>query len=407
MMKAGNRMVTTCRKPDGSLVVNDDSFVSAKDKNKLYGLPLVRGVVSFVESLLMSFKTLGASADALGLDEPEEEPSKFEKWLSEKLKIKLTDAVMVVSLLLGLALSALLFVFLPIWITAGINLLLGLLFSVSMPAWLSAILEGLVKMAIFVGYLAAVSFMPDIKRTFMYHGAEHKSIACFEAGEQLTPENARNYTRFHPRCGTSFMFFMILLGIFAGLIIKTLLPGLPTLVYTLVRLLILPLLMGLGYEFIRFAGKHPSALTRALSAPGLWMQRITTKEPTDDMLECAIISLKCALRDDYPEFAEFYEAKPWEEKGMQNAECGMQNEEEELAFPVECAEQSEENENAECRMQKAEGENSLPLEGKVLNESEADEVEIPENNDDNTSSVTEGDSFPSRGSLGESEENEI
>ena len=406
MMKAGNRMVTTCRKPDGSLVVNDDSFVSAKDKNKLYGLPLVRGVVSFVESLLMSFKTLGASADALGLDEPEEEPSKFEKWLSKKLKIKLTDAVMVVSLLLGLALSALLFVFLPIWITAGINLLLGLLFSVSMPAWLSAILEGLVKMAIFVGYLAAVSFMPDIKRTFMYHGAEHKSIACFEAGEQLTPENARNYTRFHPRCGTSFMFFMILLGIFAGFVLKTVIPdSWPEWLYPIFRIAVLPILMGLGYEFIRFAGKHPSALTRALSAPGLWMQRITTKEPTDDMLECAIISLKCALRDDYPEFAEFYEAKPWEPEKMQNAECRMQNEE--SALPVECAEQSEENENAECRMQNAEGENSLPLEGKVLNESEADEVEIPENNDDNTSSVTEGDSFPSRGSLGESEENEI
>jgi uncharacterized protein YqhQ len=268
----------------------------------------------------MSFKALGASADALGLEETEEEPSKFERWLSEKLKIKLTDAVMVVSLLLGLALSALLFVFLPIWITAGINFLLGLIFSVSMPAWLSAVLEGLVKMAIFVGYLAAVSFMPDIKRTFMYHGAEHKSIACFEAGEQLTPENARKYTRFHPRCGTSFMFFMILLGIFAGLIIKTLLPGLPTMVYTLVRLLILPILMGLGYEFIRYAGKHPSALTRALSAPGLWMQRITTKEPTDDMLECAITSLKCSLRDDYPEFRQFYEARGWEPKTEEQTE---------------------------------------------------------------------------------------
>ena len=225
---------------------------------------------------------------------------------------------MVVSLLLGLALSALLFVFLPIWITAGINFLLGLLFSVSMPAAVSAVLEGLIKVGIFVGYLVGVSFMPDIKRTFMYHGAEHKSIACFEAGEELTPENAKRHTRFHPRCGTSFMFFMILLGIFAGLIIKTLLPGLPTLVYTLVRLLILPILMGVGYEFIRFAGKHPNWFTRALSAPGLWMQRITTKEPTEDMLECAITSLKCALRDDYPEFREFYEAKGWEPQEMQN-----------------------------------------------------------------------------------------
>ena len=312
MMKAGNRMVTTCRKADGGLVVTDELFTSARQKHKVLDLPLIRGVVSFAESMIMSFKTMGASADALGLEE--EEPSKFEKWLAEKCGAKITDVVMIVALILGLGLSALLFVFLPIWLTAGINLLLGWLFSISMPAAVSAILEGFVKMAIFVGYLAAVSLMPDIKRTFMYHGAEHKSIACFEAGEELTPENARKHTRFHPRCGTSFMFFMILLGIFAGLIIKTLLPGLHTMVYTLIRLLILPLLMGLGYEFIRYAGKHPSALTRALSAPGLWMQKITTKEPTDDMLEVAITSLKCSLRDDYPEFKEFYESRAWEPK---------------------------------------------------------------------------------------------
>ena len=317
MMKAGNRMVTTCRKADGGLVVTDELFTSARQKHKILDLPLIRGVVSFAESMIMSFKTMGASADALGLEE--EEPSKFEKWLAEKCGAKITDVVMIVALILGLGLSALLFVFLPIWLTAGINLLLGWAFSVSMPAVVSATLEGFVKMAIFVGYLAAVSLMPDIKRTFMYHGAEHKSIACFEAGEELTPENARKHTRFHPRCGTSFMFFMILLGIFAGLIIKTLLPGLHTVAYTLIRLLILPLLMGLGYEFIRYAGKHPSALTRALSAPGLWMQKITTKEPTDDMLEVAITSLKCSLRDDYPEFKEFYEARPWEPKTTEEA----------------------------------------------------------------------------------------
>lgn len=310
MMKAGSRMVTTCRKDDGSLVVTDSDFVSAREKYKILDLPLIRGVVSFIESMVMSFKTLGASADALGLED-EEEPSKFEKWLAEKLGMKLTDVVMLFSLILGLGLSALLFVFLPIWLTAGINWVLNWAIGVSMPPIVTAVLEGLVKMGIFVGYLAAVSCMPDIKRTFMYHGAEHKSIACFESGEELTPENAKKHTRFHPRCGTSFMFFMILLGIFAGLIIKTLIPGLHTIQYTLIRLIILPLLMGLGYEFIRFAGKHPSWLTRVLSAPGLWMQRITTKEPDESMLEVAITSLKCALRDDYPEFMEFYEAKPW------------------------------------------------------------------------------------------------
>jgi uncharacterized protein YqhQ len=167
-------------------------------------------------------------------------------------------------------------------------------------------------MTVFITYLALVSLMPEIKRTFMYHGAEHKSIACFEAGDELTPENAMKHKRFHPRCGTSFMFFMILLGIFAGMIIKNVLPGLETWAYSLIRLAILPLVMGIGYEFIRFAGKHDNVFTRALSAPGLWVQRITTKEPTEDMLEVAITSLKCALRDDFDEFAEFFEQRPWE-----------------------------------------------------------------------------------------------
>lgn len=340
MMKAGSRMVTTCRKDDGSLVVTDSDFVSAREKYKILDLPLIRGVVSFIESMVMSFKTLGASADALGLED-EEEPSKFEKWLAEKLGMKLTDVVMVFSLILGLGLSALLFVFLPIWLTAGINWVLNWAIGVSMPPIVTAVLEGLVKMGIFVGYLAAVSCMPDIKRTFMYHGAEHKSIACFEAGEELTPENAKKHTRFHPRCGTSFMFFMILLGIFAGLIIKTLIPGLHTIQYTLIRLIILPLLMGLGYEFIRFAGKHPSWLTRALSTPGLWMQRITTKEPDESMLEVAITSLKCALRDDYPEFMEFYEAKPWLPEEATDAEESV--EEEAIAADDPSTETTDEN----------------------------------------------------------------
>ena len=344
MMKAGDRMVTTCRKGDGSLVVTDDKFTSVRQKHKVLDLPLIRGVVSFAESMIMSFKTLGASADALGLED-EEEPSKFEKWLAEKLGLKITDVVMVFSLILGLGLSALLFIFLPIWVTAGINFLLDWAVGYTMPVVLTAILEGLIKMGIFVGYLAAVSMMPDIKRTFMYHGAEHKSIACFEAGEELTPANAMKHTRFHPRCGTSFMFFMILLGIFAGLIIKTLIPGLRPGLYTVIRLLILPLLMGVGYEFIRFAGKHPNAITQALSAPGLWMQRITTKEPDEGMLEVAITSLKCALRDDYPEFMEFYEAKSWEPEKVGNENDGAENDGTESDGAEEISESSDSDGN--------------------------------------------------------------
>ena len=313
MMKAGNRTVTTCRKDDGTLVVTDDSFVSVRKKHKILNIPILRGVINFVEMLALSVKTLGASADALGIDEEEEE-GKFAKWLKAKLGIKLTDIIMVISTVLGLALSVLLFIFLPSLISFGLDFLIGLIWEGVTLGAFSAVVEGAVKVGIFLAYLSLVSLMPDIKRTFMYHGAEHKSIACFEAGEELTPENAKRHTRFHPRCGTSFMFFMILLGIVAGLFIKLLIPGLDMWAYTLIRLLILPILVGLGYEVIMLAGKHPNPITNAISAPGLWVQRITTKEPTLDMLEVAITSIKCALRDDFPEFKEFYLARGWEKK---------------------------------------------------------------------------------------------
>ena len=311
MMKAGDRTVTTCRREDKSLVVTDDSFVSARKKHKILNIPIIRGIVSFIESMVLSVKTLGASAEAMGLEE--EEPGKLEKWLKDKVGVKVTDVIMVISTVLGVALSVLLFVYLPIWISAGINALLGLCFDIELGAY-TAVLEGIVKVFIFLGYLSLVSLMPDIKRTFMYHGAEHKSIACFEAGEELTPENAKKHSRFHPRCGTSFMFFMILLGIIAGLFIKFLISDLKMWEYMLIRLGILPILVGLGFEIILVAGKHPNFITRAISAPGLWVQRITTKEPTEDMLEVAITSIKCALRDDFEEFREFFENRAWEEK---------------------------------------------------------------------------------------------
>ena len=318
MMKAGERTVTTCRKEDGSISVSDGKFVSIRKKLKFLNIPILRGVINFFEMMKLSIKTLGASADAMGLDEEQTE-GKFASWLKRKLGIRITDLVMVISVILGLGLSVLLFLFLPIWVTAGINLLLELCEIPPMGAILTAVVEGLIKVSIFVIYLASVSLMPDIKRTFMYHGAEHKSIACFESGDELTPKNAMRHTRFHPRCGTSFMFFMILLGIFAGIIIKTLIPGLPTWLYTVIRLGILPIVMGIGYEIIMLAGKHDNLLTRMLSAPGKWMQKITTKEPTEDMLEIAIISIKCALRDDFPEFKEFYDSRAWEPKPEESA----------------------------------------------------------------------------------------
>ena len=350
MMKAGNRTVTTCRKENGELTVTADDFVSVRSRFKILDLPIIRGVVNFIEMMALSVKTLTVSADALGI---EEEDGKFEKWLKKHLGIRFTDFIMGIALVLGLALSVFLFIFLPTAIADLINYFV----SGKLGAW-RAVIEGVAKIGIFLAYLSLVSLMPDIKRTFMYHGAEHKSIACYEAGDELTPENAKRHTRFHPRCGTSFMFFMILLGIFIGFFLRTILPGLNTFAYTGIRLLSLPILMGLGYEIIRFSGKHDNIFTRILSAPGLWVQRITTKEPTEDMLEVAIISLKGALRDEVAEFMEFYNSAPWEKKeesndNADNTECSPVPKDTEGAVAVtpednrELSELTEEIQNAE------------------------------------------------------------
>lgn len=306
-MKAGSKTVTTCRREDGSLFVHDDTFVSVRKKHKWLDIPILRGVVNFVEMMILSVKTMNVSAEALELESPE--PSRFERFLKKRLGIAITDFVMMIGVVLGLALSLFLFMFLPTVLAD----LIDMLASGALGTW-RALIEGVAKMGIFVLYIYLVGLMPDIRRTFMYHGAEHKSIACYEAGTELTPENAKGYKRFHPRCGTSFMFFMILLGILVGFFLRWILPNLATWQYFLIRILILPLVVGVGYEFIMFAGKHENMLVRILSAPGLWVQKLTTKEPTLEMLEVAIISLKCALRDDEPEFKEFYEARAWEKK---------------------------------------------------------------------------------------------
>ena len=308
MMKAGDRTVTSCRKADGTIYVHDDTFTSIRTKNKLLNLPIIRGVVNFIEMMKLSVGTMTAAADALGFEEEEE--TKFEKWLKKHFGARLVDFIMLLGMVLGLGLSLFLFLFLPNFLASILD---TYVFGGALGVW-TAVIEGVLKVMIFLGYLWLVSLMPDIKRTFMYHGAEHKSIACFEAGAELTPERAKEYTRFHPRCGTSFMFLTILIGIIAGFFIKFMITDLPLWAYTVIRLAILPFLMGLGYEVIRLAGKHDNVLTRIMSAPGLWAQRLTTKEPTEDMLEIAITSLKCALRDDFPEFKEFFENRGWEPK---------------------------------------------------------------------------------------------
>ena len=349
MMKAGNRTVTTCRLEDGTLSVHDGNFVSVRKKYKFLNIPILRGVVNFIEMMKLSFNTLNVSADALGI---EEEDGKCEKWLRRHLGIKLTDLIMFISLILGLALSLVLFKVLPAVISDGISYLTTRFFDTPLGVWRSVI-EGAVKVFIFLGYLWAVSLLKDIRRTFMYHGAEHKSIACFESGEELTPENAMKHKRFHPRCGTSFMFLMIALGIVISVAIRLIWTDLTWYAYLGISLLTLPITMGLGYEILMIAGKHDNFLVRAISAPGLWVQRITTKEPTEDMLEVAITSLKCALRDDFPEFAEFYANREWEKKDdadaseTENAECADAHESEEIPSQCESAKDTEIGEGEE------------------------------------------------------------
>ena len=347
MMKAGTRTVTTCRKPDGSIVVNDNEFVSVRKKHKILNLPIIRGVVNFIEMLILSMKTLNASAEALGI---EEEEDKFEKWCKKHLGAKSTDVIMGISLVLGMALSVFLFLFLPTWSADGINWLWQNAFHLNaISPTVIAVLEGVLKVTIFIVYLLLVSMMKDIKRTFMYHGAEHKTIACFEAGEELTPENAAKYRRFHPRCGTSFMFLMIGIGIVIGMFVRNLIPedNFAPIVYTLVvsatKLALLPITMGIGYEILMIAGKHDNIITRIISAPGMWVQRITTKEPDLDMLEIAIVSTKCALRDEFPEFMEYWNEKGWEPKAEPIAETVELEAEEAEAEAIESTEESAED----------------------------------------------------------------
>ena len=341
MMKAGKRTVTTCRKEDGSIVVYDQEFVSVRKKHKILNLPILRGVVNFIEMLILSMKTLNASAEALGL---EEENSKFEEWCKKHFGKHSTDIIMAISLVLGLGLSLFLFLFLPTWSADGINWLWQNAFHLdAISPSVIAVLEGILKVTIFIVYLLLVSMLKDIKRTFMYHGAEHKTIACFEAGEELTPENAAKHRRFHPRCGTSFMFLMIGIGIVVGMFVRNMLPaGTHTLIISLIKLALLPLTMGVGYEILMIAGKHDNIITRIISAPGMWVQKITTKEPTSDMLEIAIISTKCALRDEFPEFMEFWNERSWEPK---TEEATEETTEEATAEAVEITKGAEATEN--------------------------------------------------------------
>jgi uncharacterized protein YqhQ len=244
---------------------------------------------------VIGYKTLMYSAEVSGMEEAEEEEmSKFERWLTDKLGDKLMKVLTGVASVLGFALAFLIFFYLPVLLFNVLNKHFGGALTAA-----QGTIEGVTKIIIFVVYIALVSRMKDIRRTFMYHGAEHKSIACYESGLDLTVENVKKMTRFHPRCGTSFIFVMLIFSVIFYSVLAKCFPVIATqrVLWMLLKLVFLPILMGLGYEFIRYAGKHDNLFVKIVSAPGLWMQRLTTREPDDSMMEVGIAALKAVITD--------------------------------------------------------------------------------------------------------------
>ncbi|MGN0521780.1 MAG: DUF1385 domain-containing protein [Eubacterium sp.] len=295
MMQGPKGVATAVRKTDGDIVVKHHDIKHIRDKNKFFALPLIRGIVGFAESMMIGYKMLMYSAEASGMEDIEDaEMNKFEKWLTDKLGDKFMDIIMGIATVLGFALAFVIFFYLPVLAFNKLNAATGS----ALTPWQGTI-EGVLKIIIFVVYIALVSRMKDIRRTFMYHGAEHKSIACYEAGMELTVENVKKCTRFHPRCGTSFIFVMLILSIVLSTLLSKIFPAIASVrvLWMILKLAFIPLVMGIGYEFIRYAGRHDNLFVKIVSAPGLWMQRLTTKEPDDEIIEVGIASLKAVITE--------------------------------------------------------------------------------------------------------------
>jgi uncharacterized protein YqhQ len=302
------------RDPDGVMVL--EKWETKNPKSKWTKIPLVRGVVNFVLSMKMGYKALMRSAEIAGLEEVDDkkEPSKEEAVVSETEQTEIAEnkkksgtsplmtVIMIIATALGVGLSVLLFIMLPTFLY---GLTVKLIPAMSpqnsaLDSLIKSAFEGILKIVILVAYMLLVSLMKDIRRTFQYHGAEHKTIFCYESGKPLTVENVRNERRFHPRCGTSFLILMLLVGMFISFFIDPaflLVTGrtAPLVIRAGLKVILLPLVMGFGYEMIRLAGRHDNWFTRVISAPGMWLQRITVLEPTDDMIECAIAAFNEVL----------------------------------------------------------------------------------------------------------------
>lgn len=287
MMLGPNTGAMACRLPDGTVDLETWSENNGKNAPWYKKTPLVRGCVSFITSLIKGYKYIMKSADKQMTDEEDEKTSAEDG----KKGSGANDIIMTVGAFMGIVLAMALFVFLP-------KFIVGLIPNINEHGIIQSMLEGIVKIAVFIAYMALVSLMKDIRRQYMYHGAEHKTIACHEAELPLTVENVRKQTRFHKRCGTSFIFIVLLVGIFVMCFVPH---GLLWWQRSLISLGALPLVVGISYEFIRLAGNHDNLFTRILSAPGLAMQRITTREPDDGMIEIAIAALTPCIPEDKTE----------------------------------------------------------------------------------------------------------
>ena len=283
MMKGPDKLAVAVRKPDKTI----DVKVEPVKKYVWQKIPLVRGVCSMVDSMVSGYRHLTHSAEISMGDDFLEEDSKFDRWIKEKFGDKALTVVTGIAGVLGVVLAVLLFMVVPTAIVRLVELL------VPLGGW-KTLLESLIKAGIFVGYLALVSRMKEIRRVFAYHGAEHKTIACYEAGEELTVENVRKHKRFHPRCGTSFLIIVLLISFVIG----SVLPWGNALLRVALKLATLPVVMGVAYELSKLAGRYDNIATRIISAPGLWMQRLTTNEPDDSMIEVAIAAVLPVLPED-------------------------------------------------------------------------------------------------------------
>ena len=285
MMLGPEKRAIVCR-GSGEIVEKVEPVVPLKEKSAVLGLPLIRGVAAFVSSMVNGVKALSYSASQLPED-MQEEPDKIDQWIENHFSDETAQNVIIgVAVVLGIALSLFLFLFLPTFVV-------GLFPAVKSDFYWRTLLEGILKLVIFFVYLILCSKMKDMKRLFAYHGAEHKTIFCYEKGLPLTVENVRPQPRLHPRCGTSFIFVVIIISIIAGSFIHVS----DTLLRMGLKFLILPLIVGVSYELNRWVGRHDNLCSKILSWPGKQFQRITTNEPDDDMIECAIRALELVIPD--------------------------------------------------------------------------------------------------------------